>query len=113
DNCLVSLTFVGARPTLKTMTEKAQESDVEILGCRIKTSAENNERDIAQTVIALVQQEVAELQKARPNMRSTDVAVLVALKMATEKVKLENEFKPTVLRLESSMEEAMTQLRSN
>ncbi len=94
------------------MTIKGQENDIEILGCRIKTSSDDNDRDVAQTVISLVQNEVAELQKARPSMRSTDVAVLVALKMATEKVKLENEYKNTVLSLESSMEQALTQLQN-
>lgn len=93
------------------MTIKGQENDYEILGCRIKTSSDDNDREVAQTVILLVQNEVAELQKARPSMRSTDVAVLVALKMATEKVKLENEYKNTVLSLESSMEQALTQLQ--
>ncbi len=94
------------------MTIKGQENDIEILGCRIKTSSDDNDRDVAQAVISLVQNEVAELQKARPSMRSTDVAVLVALKMATEKVKLENEYKNTVLSLESSMEKALTQLQN-
>jgi cell division protein ZapA (FtsZ GTPase activity inhibitor) len=94
------------------MTIKGQENDIEILGCRIKTSSDDNDRDVAQTVISLVQNEVAELQKARPSMRSTDVAVLVALKMATEKVKLENEYKNTVLSLESSMEQALSQLQN-
>lgn len=94
------------------MTIKGQENDIEILGCRIKTSSDDTDRDVAQAVISLVQNEVAELQKARPSMRSTDVAVLVALKMATEKVKLENEFKNTVLSLESSMEQALTQLHN-
>jgi cell division protein ZapA (FtsZ GTPase activity inhibitor) len=93
------------------MTDLSQEIDVEVLGCRIKIRPEDNERDVARAVVQLVQKEVAELKKARPEMRSTDVAVLVALKMATEKVKLEQEFKTTVLRLEGSMEQAMSQLQ--
>ncbi|MFP5492560.1 MAG: cell division protein ZapA [Bacteriovoracia bacterium] len=93
------------------MTDLSQEIDVEVLGCRIKIRPEDNERDVARAVVQLVQKEVAELKLARPEMRSTDVAVLVALKMATEKVKLEQEFKTTVLRLEGSMEQAMSQLQ--
>ena len=93
------------------MTDLSQEIDVEILGCRIKIRPEDNERDVARAVVQLVQKEAAELKLARPEMRSTDVAVLVALKMATEKVKLEQEFKTTVLRLEGSMEQAMSQLQ--
>ncbi len=94
------------------MTENGQENEIEILGCRVKTSSGDNDREVAQAVIELVQREVSELQKARPSMRTTDVAVLVALKIATEKVKLENDFKTTVLRLESSMELTMTQLQN-
>lgn len=103
---------MGAGPTLKPMTDRGQENEVEILGCRVKTRPEDSDREIAQTVIAQVQNEVAELLKARPSMRQTDVAVLVALKMATEKVKLEQEFKTAVLRLEGSVEQAMSQLQN-
>jgi cell division protein ZapA (FtsZ GTPase activity inhibitor) len=112
DNYWVSLTFMGAEPTLNSMTDRGQENEVEILGCRVKTRPEDDDREIAQTVIAQVQNEVAELLKARPSMRQTDVAVLVALKMATEKVKLEQEFKTAVLRLEGSVEQAMSQLQN-
>jgi cell division protein ZapA (FtsZ GTPase activity inhibitor) len=93
------------------MTDRGQENDIEILGCRIKARPEDSDREIAQTVIAQVQDEVAQMLKARPSMRPSDVAVLVALKIATDKVKLEQEFKTTVLRLESSMEQAMSQLQ--
>ena len=94
------------------MTDRGQDKDVEILGCRIKTRPEDPDREIAQAVIERVQNEVADMLKARPSMRQTDVAVLVALKMATEKVKLEQEFKTAVLRLEGSMEQAMSQLQN-
>lgn len=95
------------------MTDKGLENDFEILGCRIKSRPEDSDKEIVRTVVELVQKEVAELLQGRPQMRATDAAVLVALKMATEKIKLESEFKSTVLRLESSMEHAMSQLQSS
>ena len=89
------------------MTDIGQVTDVDILGCQVKLRPNDSDRDVAQAVIKLVSKEVVDLQKARPNLRETDVAVLVALKMATDKVKLENEFKETVLKLERSLEHAV------
>lgn len=94
------------------MTDVGQEADVDILGCHVKLRPNESDRDVARAVINLVSQEIAELQKARPSLRETDVAVLVALKMATDKVKLENEFKETVLKLESSLEQAVGRLQA-
>lgn len=95
------------------MTDKGQENDFEILGCRIKSRPEDSDKEMVRTVVELVQSEVAELLRVRPNMRSTDAAVLVALKMATEKIKLETEFRSAILRLEGSMEQAMSQLQGS
>lgn len=94
------------------MTDRGQEAECEILGCQIKLRPNDTERDVARTVLELVKREVAELQKARPNLRETDVAVLVALKLATDKVKLEHEFKETVLKVESSLELAAGRLHT-
>lgn len=94
------------------MTDVGQVAEVDILGCQVKLRPNDNDRDVALAVIKQVSKEVAELQKARPNLRETDVAVLVALKMATDKVKLENEYKETVLKLESSLELAAKRLQA-
>jgi len=94
------------------MTDYGQEMEVEILGCRIKTKPEDQERDIANTVIDLVKAEVLGLQAQRPNLKPTDVAVLVALKIATDKVKLEREYQDSVLKLERSMDQALSELSS-
>lgn len=94
------------------MTDVGQVAEVSILGCQVKLRPNDSDRDVALAVIKQVNQEVAELQRARPNLRETDVAVLVALKMATDKVKLENEYKETVLKLESSLELAAKRLQA-
>ena len=94
------------------MTEIGQEAEVDILGCHVKMRPSDSDRDVARAVIDLVSKEIAELQKARPSLRETDVAVLVALKMATDKVKLESEFKEPVLKLESSLEQAVGRLQA-
>jgi cell division protein ZapA (FtsZ GTPase activity inhibitor) len=92
------------------MTERGQEVEVEILGCVVKVRPDDVDRDMAQTVINLVKQETAQLKQARPSLRDTDVAVLVALKMATDKVKLEQEFKTAVFKLEKSLTTAADRL---
>lgn len=84
--------------------------EVEILGCVVKVRPDDIDRDMAQTVINLVKKETAQLKLARPSLRDTDVAVLVALKMATEKVKLEQEFKTAVFKLEKSLTTAADRL---
>lgn len=94
------------------MTDKSQEAEVEILGCQVKLRPADQDREVAAAVVDLVKAEVEDLRKARPSLRETDVAVLVALKMAMEKVKLEHEFKTAVLRLEGSLESAAAHLQS-
>ncbi len=93
------------------MTDQGQETGVEILGCQVKLRPADQEREVAQAVVELVQTEVAALKKVRPALGDTDVAVLVALKMATDKVKLEQEFRTTLLRAESSLERAVARIQ--
>ena len=94
------------------MADISQVNEIEILGCRVKTRPEDSDKDIADSVIRLVQKEVSELQKARPQLKSVDVAVLVALKIATEKVKMEQDFKSVILKIESSVESALSPMQS-
>ena len=94
------------------MTDLSQVSEIDILGCRVKTRPEDSDKDIAESVIQLVQKEVTELQKARPQLKPADVAVLVALKIATEKVKMEQDFKSVILKIESSVESALSPMQS-
>jgi cell division protein ZapA len=92
------------------MTQMSQEEEFNVLGCKVKVRPEQNDSHIAKAVIDLVDAEVKHLKSARPMLRDTDVAVLVALKMATEKMQLENEYKKNILRLEESLESALSAL---
>jgi cell division protein ZapA (FtsZ GTPase activity inhibitor) len=93
------------------MTDSSQENDFEILGCRVKMRPEDSERDTARSVIRFVETEIAALKSARPQLSSTDVAVLVALKIATDKVKMESEFQSAILKLEGTLNKALAQLQ--
>jgi cell division protein ZapA len=87
---------------------QGQEQEFSVLGCKVKYRPEQNDSHIARLVIEQVQEEVRQLQMKRPGLRDTDVAVLVALKMATEKLQLEDEYKQNTLKLEESLEAALS-----
>lgn len=88
------------------MTE-SQEKEFSVLGCKVKYRPEQNDSHIAKAVIDLVLSEIQDLKTKRPMLKDTDVAVLVALKIATEKMQLEDEYKSNILKLESSLESAL------
>ena len=85
----------------------SQEVEFSVLGCKVKYRPEQNDSHIAKAVIDLVLSEVQDLKMKRPMLKDTDVAVLVALKIATEKMQLEDEYKTNILKLESSLESAL------
>lgn len=86
---------------------QSQETEFNVLGCKVKYRPEQNDSHIAKAVIDLVLSEVQDLKMKRPMLKDTDVAVLVALKVATEKLQLEDEYKTNVLKLEESLESAL------
>ena len=86
---------------------QSQEKEFNVLGCKVKYRPEQNDSHNAKAVIDLVLSEIQELKSKRPMLRDTDVAVLVALKMATEKIQIEDEYKSNILKLEASLETAL------
>ena len=86
---------------------QSQEVEFSVLGCKVKYRPEQNDSHIAKAVIDLVLAEVQQLKTTRPQLKDTDVAVLVALKMATEKLQVEDEYKESILKLEGSLEKAL------
>lgn len=91
------------------MTE-SQEQEYNVLGCRVKYRPLQNDSQNAKAVIDLVIREIDELKSKRPMLRDTDVAVLVALKLASEKIELEDEYKSNILKLEESLGMALQAL---
>ena len=88
----------------------SQEVEFSVLGCKVKYRPEQTDSHIAKAVIDLVHAECQQLKSARPMLRDTDVAVLVALKIATEKMQLEDEYKQNIFKLEASLESALSAL---
>jgi cell division protein ZapA (FtsZ GTPase activity inhibitor) len=91
---------------------QSQEVEFSVLGCKVKYRPEQNESHIAKAVIDLVLAEIQQLKINRPQLRDTDVAVLVALKIAKEKLQLEEEYKGNILKLEGTLEKALESLNT-
>ena len=86
---------------------QSQEQEFNVLGCKVKYQPSLNDSHNAKAVIGVVVREVEELKSRRPMLRDTDVAVLVALKIATERLQLEDEYKSNILKLEESLGQAL------
>lgn len=92
------------------MTQKSQDIEFNVLGCKVRYNPEQDDGQVAKQVIELVQTEINALRTTRPGLKDTDVAVLVALKIATEMKQLEEEYKKNVFKLEESLETALQSL---
>lgn len=90
----------------------SQEVEFNVLGCRVKVRPDQEDSHIAKAVVDLVNAEVTQLKSARPSLKDTDVAVLVALKIATENKHLELEYKANILKLEESLSKALALLEA-
>ncbi len=95
------------------MTQMSQEVEFNVLGCKVKVRPDQSDNHNALAVIDLVNAEIQQLKISRPLLRDTDVAVLVALKIATEKLQLEDEYKANIFKVESSLEEALQIIEAN
>ena len=92
------------------MTKMSQDIEYNVLGCKVRVRPDQNDSHNAKAVIDLVNAEIEQLKSARPLLRDTDLAVLVALKVATEKMQLEDEYRDNIIKLEGSLETALQAL---
>jgi cell division protein ZapA len=92
------------------MTQMSQDIEYNVLGCKVRVRPDQNESNNAKAVVDLINAEIQQLKTSRPQLRDTDVAVLVALKVATEKMQLEDEYKQNIFKLEESLETALQAL---
>ncbi|HXH75546.1 MAG TPA: cell division protein ZapA [Bacteriovoracaceae bacterium] len=91
----------------------SQEVEFNVLGCKVKVRPDQDESHNAMAVVNLVNAEIQQLKISRPMLRDTDVAVLVALKIATEKMQIEEEYKTNLIKLETSLEQALRAFEAN
>ncbi len=91
---------------------QSQEEEFNVLGCKVKYRPEQNDSQNSKAVIDIVLREVEDLKFKRPMLKDTDVAVLVALKLATERLQIEDEYRTNILRLEASLESVLGAMNS-
>lgn len=89
------------------MTVNNKGLEFNILGSQVRLSAHESEDTKAKLAVDLVQSEVEKLKGQNSRLKDTDIAVLVALKMATEKLSVEEDFKDSVTSLKTGINEAL------
>jgi cell division protein ZapA len=82
--------------------------EFEVLGFKVKLKPKvDGSSGNAQTVVDLVQTEALKIREAAPNLDSGQVALLVALKIAEDKIQIENEYKGNIDKLYSTACDAL------
>ena len=69
------------------MTEIRQDFEIEILGCRVKYKPTQEDCEVARLAADLILKQIQDLKFQKPGLKDTDLAVLIALKVMTEKLK--------------------------
>ncbi|MDH4467415.1 MAG: cell division protein ZapA [Bacteriovoracaceae bacterium] len=89
-----------------TNKDKAEEyREFEILGHKVRFRPENGSLVTAENVIKLIQNEVCEVDKKISSARASDKFLLVALKLANERLAMEQELKQSIDKLEIRLNE--------
>jgi cell division protein ZapA (FtsZ GTPase activity inhibitor) len=89
------------------MENNKNASEYDILGFRLKVTAERHNDVSAQEVVAYVNKQVSELQKQYPQFSCDKIAVLLALQMAEERLVLEKEYFSNVTHIEEKAKKAL------
>lgn len=89
------------------MTVNNKGLEFNILGSQVRLSAQESDDSRAKAAIELVQKEVETMKNQNSRLKDTDIAVLVALKMATQKLEVESDFQTSVGSLKQGIKEAL------
>ncbi len=85
----------------------SSEYEFEVLGCRVKFNPVVDGGLSPTKVIELVNKEAQVIRASAPNRSDAEIAVLVALKLASEKIAIETEYKDNLNKLENSVSDAL------
>lgn len=86
--------------------------EFDILGCSIRINADEENNKIALEALDLLRGEIASVKKSNSALSDLDVAVLSALRIASKKITLSNEYKEDIFSLRSEVEEAISLLKT-
>lgn len=89
------------------MTNEFKGFEYNILGCPVRLKSGESDFNTAKLAVDMVNKEIESLRLKSPNLSNTDIAVLTALKLASDKVHGDVEFKTSLSTLKSGIREAI------
>lgn len=90
------------------MEIKSNVLEFDVLGFKVKFRPEDNTGIAAEDAVRLVRQEAELIAKRFPQLDLGKVATLVALKLASDKLMLDQEFRQSVESLDAKARDALT-----
>lgn len=78
-----------------------------ILGCSVRLKAGEKTNIDAKLSVELVEKEIETLREKNPDLKDVELAVLSALKFASESLETEAEFKQSIFALKTKVERAI------
>lgn len=89
------------------MTVQSEGLEYNILGCNVRIKQDEADQNNAKQAIDTVNNEINALKLKNPKLKDLDLAVLVALKIASDKNEIESEYKENVFALRSGINDAL------
>jgi hypothetical protein len=90
------------------MESIGKDLEFDVLGYRVKLKPDaDGSNDSAEKIVDLVRSEAFKIQEHAPGLDKGQVAILVALKLASEKISLEDDFKENLEQLQLSARDAL------
>ena len=83
------------------------ELEFNVVGCRVRFNPAVDGGVKPQEVVELVRREAVSLKQNAPKRTDAEIAVLVALKLASEKIAIESEYRQNIDKLENSISDAL------
>ena len=95
------------------MELRSNNLEFDVLGFKVKVRPDEDTEILPEHVVKLVQEEALSITKRFPQLEPGRVATLVALKLATDKLKLDKEFRQSVHEFERQAREALSLIDQN
>lgn len=95
------------------MEKKKEDHHFEILGQKLRISPEASPEHVTpEEIVRCVDEEAQKVLKKSPGLDKSQVAVLVALQLAGEKLGLEREYRDNIEKLQTSTHDALKFIES-
>ena len=92
----------------------SEEHTFDILGFKLKVRSDENEQLInAKDVSQIVRDEAYSLKEKSPNLSNGEIAILLALKYAKEKLVLEKEYETNIQELQNTAKDALARIEES